>query len=63
MTNPIKPADRQRQLWNTEVVQLPVILTSEQHQELAAALAELLLSSLSAGKVTTNTQEGVDDAK
>jgi hypothetical protein len=63
MTKPIKPADRQRQLWNTEVLQSPVILTNEQHQELAAVLAELLLSSLSAGKVTTNPQEGVDDAK
>ena len=63
MTNPIKPADLQRQLWNTELVQSPVILTNEQHKELAAALAELLLSSLSTGKVMTNTQEGARDAK
>jgi hypothetical protein len=64
MKDPINPMDRQQPLlWEAPAVQPLVVLSDEQRKQLTEALAELLLSSISAQSVATDVKERTHDAK
>lgn len=63
MKDPIQPMDRQPLLWGVPAVRPPVLLSNEQQKQLAEALAELLLSSISTKHPVTDPQKGLHDAK
>ena len=62
MTNPIRPINRQRMLWESASEESPAVLSDEQQKELMNALMELLLSSV-AERSMNDSNGGANDGE